>query len=264
MIEKHSDTKPWMSKNLKNIGLTWTMLLFLLKPAVSKNNEQLRAELMDALKITPISRTMPESQIGNNSDNNNYSFNKVPNTLSWWPDAFTYALDNVGKYYPDMKNHLTTMLNSFWDQEHKDTTLALLNTMITNITDPAQKTGAIIWALEYSVFYKSVFWDKYGDKITEQNLKYVDKFDSSYKARFKRYYARLIAETERLKKELAKSQNKLKTNQQKLDWIVNKFSPEDIKKIPWMKARILGIQKIYEEEKLPISLHTQSLFYAAR
>ena len=72
-------------------------------------------------------------------------------------DALSYASDHVRTEYPDMANHLTTMLNSFRDKEHKDATTNLLNKMVANITNPTQKVGAIIGALEYSVFYKSTF-----------------------------------------------------------------------------------------------------------
>lgn len=55
-------------------------------------------------------------------------------------NALTFATQNVDKYYPDMKKHLTTMTNSFRDEEHQDATIKLLDEMVENISDPAQKT----------------------------------------------------------------------------------------------------------------------------
>jgi hypothetical protein len=75
--------------------------------------------------------------------------NKVTTTVNVTTNnALTFAINNVNKYYPDMKNHLDNMITKFRDQEHKDSTIKLLNIMTKNITDPKQKVGAIIYALE--------------------------------------------------------------------------------------------------------------------
>src|SRR5574344_1880515 len=82
-------------------------------------------------------------------------------------NALDFAVQNVDKYYPDMKEHLDSLINSFRDQEHRDSTLTLLNIMAANISDPEQKTGAIILALEYVFRGNTIFSDTYDSKITD-------------------------------------------------------------------------------------------------
>jgi len=150
--------------------------------------------------------------------------------------------------------------------------------MTAKIKDPEQKTGAIIWALEYSVFYKSTFGDKYGDKITEANFKYIEIFDTEYKTRFKKYYTKLESQTEQLKQEILKKQEELKWKQeeltntnnelkkvlQKLEITMAKFSADDVKKNVSIKKLTIKTEAFYKEGWFPISSHLQSLFNATK
>ena len=58
------------------------MLLFLLKPAVGKSNEQLESELLDALNPTPVAWNMPEVQATDNSNIDDQAFNQAQNGLT--------------------------------------------------------------------------------------------------------------------------------------------------------------------------------------
>jgi len=64
-------------------------------------------------------------------------------------DALSYASTNVSKYYPDMKEHLNTLLSNFRNDDQRNAVDSLLNKHIMkNITDPKQRTAAIIYAIE--------------------------------------------------------------------------------------------------------------------
>ena len=128
-----------------------------------------------------------------------------------------------------MKQHLTTMMNSFRDEEHQGATIKLLDEMVVNITDPAQKTGAIILALEFVFRGNTIFSDTYDADITDETFAYIETFDTDYKTRFKGYYARLVAQTDKLKEELKKSKENLSKSLQELEATLSKFSPDDVK-----------------------------------
>ena len=134
----------------------------------------------------------------------NNSNNKPTTTVTITTnDAFTFALENAEKYYPNTKEHLSIMLNSFRDQEHKDATLAIINQMIANITDPAQRVGAIIYFMEMSVFLNGKFSSTYDSKIIDPTFSEIEKADRAYKDRFKGYYSRLEANLEQFKQEVS-------------------------------------------------------------
>lgn len=156
------------------------------------------------------------------------------------------------------------MINSFRDQEHRDSTVALLNKMVENISDPIQKTGAVIYALEGVFRGDQPFSLKYDSKITDETFAHIEQFDNDYKARFNRYYERLVTKSEELKKALSENQQKLETSKKEFEETMKKFSPEDIKVISWMKERILEIQKMYLDNDLQIPEHMQLLFDAAK
>jgi hypothetical protein len=128
-----------------------TALLVLLKPGVSTANNEVKDEIFKLLNKYPDKEYIIQEDQTNTQT---HTFNQASNTMNGGNDALSYASTNVSKYYPDMKDHLITMINSFRDQEHKDATMNLLNKMVSNISNPEQKTGAIIYALEMSVFNK--------------------------------------------------------------------------------------------------------------
>jgi hypothetical protein len=183
-------------------------------------------------------------------------------------NALDFATQNVDQYYPDMKEHLTTMMNSFRDEEHQSATIKLLDEMVVNITDPAQKTGAIIYALEGVFRENQSFSLKYDEEITDETFAYIEIFDAGYKTRFKGYYARLEEQTKRLQEEIIKKQElikqkdeeikqkdeeikqkdeEIKKSLQELENTLSKFSPEDIKSNTSIKQLTIETEKFYRE-----------------
>ncbi len=266
-ILQTSDEKSSAYKYFRAIVLTGTTLLFLLQPGFSRNNEKVKAAIKETLDQYDAKKyTVQETE---NTSDKTYVARWTPNMMDGDSDALSYASDNVSKYYPDMANHLTTMLNSFRDKEHKDATTNLLNNMIANISSPEQKVGAIIGALEYSVFYKSTFWDKYWNKITEQTFKYIEIFDTEYKVRFKAYYARVEAsieqmkkETEQMKKETEQMKKDLKKWLQEIESIMDKFTPNDIQKSESIKKLVVQTKNLFINAEYTFSSHTRTLFNA--
>ena len=262
-----SDEKSSAYKYFRAIVLTGTTLLFLLQPGFSRNNEKVKAAIKETLEQYDAKKyTIQETE---STSDKTYVSQWAPNVMDGDNDALSYASDHVRTEYPDMANHLTTMLNSFRDKEHKDATTNLLNKMVANITNPTQKVGAIIGALEYSVFYKSTFWDKYGNKITEQTLKYIEIFDTEYKARFKGYYTRVEAsieqmkkETEQMKKETEQMKKDLKKWLQEIESIMDKFTPNDIQKSEYIKKLVVQTKYLFINAEYTFSSHTRTLFNA--
>ena len=254
----------WASKFITGVIVTGTALLILLKPGVSKANEEVQNEILQLLYKHPDKEYI--IQENQNNDKTTYNFDQSPNTMDGGDDALSYAMANIS-YYPDMQNHLQIMIKSFRDQEHKDATIELLNKMVSGIDDPKQKTGAIIWALEYSVFYKSTFWDKYWDNITEQTFKHIEIFDTEYKTRFKAYYTRLEVyiekiqkETEQLEKENEQLEKELIQWLQEIETIMNKFTPNDIQKSESIRNLVKKTKDLFISSKYTFSNHTRTLF----
>ena len=156
-----------------------------------------------------------------------------------------------------MKEHLDSLINSFRDQEHRDSTLTLLNIMAANISDPEQKTGAIILALEYVFRGNTIFSDTYDSKITDGTFAYIEKFDKDYKIRFRWYYDRLLITINTLKQELEKSKQELEKN-------ISKFTPEDIMGNPPLKQLIINTETFYKKNNYTAPKNIQRLFDIAR
>lgn len=251
-------TKEWTNKCIKSIAIAGTALLILLKPGISKGNDAVKSEINDILSKYPTKNIVIQESPNTNEKTYELEQTKAPT------NAFAFAKQNVSKYYPDMKDHLDTLLNHFRDQEQKDSTIALLNKMIEKISDPEQKTGAIIYALEGVFRGKQPFSLKYDSKITDETFKHIEQFDIEYNARFNRYYERLIIKSEKLKKTLLENQEKIEKSKKEFEEMMNKFSPEDIRNIPWMKERIVEIQKMYSDNKFKIPKHMQLLFDAVK
>ena len=225
----------------------------------------------------------------NKTSNIEYVKKDTTNAINSFMD---FALKNTEKYYPNTKEHLNIMLNSFRDQEHKDSTLTIIKDMIENISDSAQKVGATIYFLEMSVFRNGNFSATYDSKITDSTFSNVEKADRKYKDRFKIYYAKLESQTEQLKQEILKKQEELKWKQeelkqaekekqeseiilkekqeelknvlQELETTMAKFSPEDVKKNASIKKLTIETEAFYKEWWFAISSHLQSLFDASK
>ena len=232
-----------------------------------------KKELTDVLKKNPDKEIVVKIE-NNQSTEKAENFEMMPDTIN----ALDFAVQNVDKYYPDMKEHLDTMINSFRDEEHRSATIKLLNEMVENISDPAQKTWAIIYALERRVFSKSDFAKKYDSQITDETFDYMDIFRVEYDKRFDVYYANLLANIEQLKAEIQKKEEQIKQKDEQikqkdeqikqklkdLENILSKFTPEDIKTNNSIRELTINTEKFYQEWDFPISEHLQSLFDATK
>lgn len=55
-------------------------------------------------------------------------------------DAFDFAINNVDKYYPDMKKHLEDMIKQFGtDTERKEVVSKIFDETFMGIADPKQR-----------------------------------------------------------------------------------------------------------------------------
>lgn len=261
-IPQELSKKKWASRFFKSIALTGTALIFLLKPGISKGNEELKAEIQQVLKQYPVKEW--RIQETNKDDSKTYTFEQWPNVMDWGNDALSFALNSVSTYYPDMKDHLNGMINSFRDEEHKDATITLLNKMVENISNPEQKVGAIIYALEMTVFNKWLFAGKYDSKITDETFKYIAIFDKEYTKRFKIYYAWLEASIQQMSKETEQKKKNLKEWLQEIESIMDKFTPNDVFKSESIKKLVLQTEDLFISSEYVFSNHTRNLFNATR
>ena len=284
MINKlQSETgKSPISKFFASVVLTGTTLLFLLQPGFSRSNEKVKLAIKETLEQYDAKKYIIQD---NTDDDTPANFNQSPNIMDGGNDALSYATANVSTYYPDMVDHLTTMINSFRDQEHKEATTALLNEMVKNISNPAQKTGAIICALEFVFRGNTIFSDTYDSKITDETYKHIETFYNAYKIRFNPYYARLetnIAKL-KLKNEQLKNENeqlKLKNEQLKnkseqlkneltkglaeIETIMDKFTPNDVQKTASIKKLVTQTKDLFISANYTFSQHSKTLFDAIK
>lgn len=268
-------TKKWAPKCIKTITTLGTTILITLAVHANPTSAAVQKEIAEIFKKNPDKEIVVKVENNEQNTDNVEKFESLWNNAS---NALTFAANNVDQYYPDMKEHLTTMMNSFRDEEHRSATIKLLNEMVENISDPAQKTWAIIYALERRVFYKSDFAKKYDSQITDETFDYMDIFRVEYKKRFDVYYANLLANIEQLKEEIKQKEEQIKQKDeqikqqeeeikqkiQELENILNKFSSEDIKTNSAIKELTINTEKFYQEWGFPISDHLQSLFDATK
>ncbi len=236
-----------ISKHIKAISTIGAAIVIILAAKANPVSAAVQKEVAEIFKKNPDKEIIVKVESEQENTENVAKFETLGNDPS---NALTFATQNVDKYYPDMKEHLTTMMNSFRDEEHQSATIKLLDEMVVNITDPAQKTGAIILALEFVFRGNTIFSDTYDADITDETFSYIETFDTDYKTRFKEYYAKLLNETDILKQEIAKneeelkktneelkqsqerfkqSQENLKKSLQELEATLSKFSPDDVK-----------------------------------
>ena len=84
------------------------------------------------------------------------------------------------------------MINQFGtDTERKDVVSKIFNETLMNISDPQQRTAAIIYALEGYVFRESDFGDKYDSDITEETYAIMEKAEKQYETRLKAWLVNL-------------------------------------------------------------------------
>ncbi len=250
-------TKESSSKFIKAIAVVGTTLFITLNVNANPSSSAVQKEIKEVFKNNPdkeiVVKIDTKKQQAAQREKNPDSTN-----------ILNFAIENVDKYYPDMKEHLETMLNSFRDEEHKEAVTKLLSEMATNIQDPKQKIGAIILALEFMLPWNTIFSDTYDADITDESFQYIEKLDTDYKARFKWYYQRLEEKTAQLKKKLQESQQELEEEVSELEKTMQWFSPEDVRSNSSIKNLVIEIQNIYQEFSIEPSAHMKSLFDASK
>ena len=106
---KSSSKQNKTSKKLKSAMLTGTALLFLLKPAISKDNEEFKAELLDTLQHHPAKEWKTEED---KNATETISFNSAKDTIDYYNQMKSYVEWGDIAYFNQLKNY----------QETKDTT----------------------------------------------------------------------------------------------------------------------------------------------
>ncbi len=185
-------------------------------------------------------------------------------TVSVVPNAFTFAATNVDKYFPDMKEHLDSLMNHFRDQEQKDTVNFLFQEYVTkNITDPKKQVASILYCIENFVFkwvgIEKNFSKTYdiGTFIDDNEYAYLINFNKWYNKRFKGYSKRLEV--------ILTEQNKtMKEQNKQIDGIINTFTVNDVKTNQTIKNLVLETEKIYIKHGDVISPHLAELIKAAK
>ncbi len=191
--------------------------------------------------------------------------NKVTTTVNVTSnDALSFAVNNVDKYYPDMKEHLDSLVNHFWDQEQKDTVNFLFQEHIfKNIADSKEQVACIFYCIETFVFWwdakiKQIFTEKYSElNIQRKNYIYLFDFSKWYNKRFKWYY-------KKLEKILISTNEKIAEQKKQIEGIVNTFTVSDVKSNPNIKTLVLQTESLYIELKYEIYPHLADLIQAAK
>ena len=115
------------------------------------------------------------------------------------------------------------MINQFGtDTERKDVVSKIFNETLMNISDPQQRTAAIIYALEAFVFRESDFGDNHSDDITKDTFLIMEKARIEYETRLRAWLVNIESIHTDIKKhteELEKNQQELTKNKQELDKI---------------------------------------------
>ena len=141
--------KQQASKFFKSVALTGGMLLFVLKPGISKADDGVQAERQQILKKAPVKerKIIDDSK---DTGKKTVNFETLPTDTT---NALTFAVKNVSKYYPDMKGHLDTLISKFRCQEQKDTVNTLFqNYIFKNINDTQKQIASIMYCIENFVF----------------------------------------------------------------------------------------------------------------
>jgi len=192
--------------------------------------------------------------------------NKVTTTVNInTNDALSFAVNNVDKYYPDMKWHLDSLVDHFRDQEQKDTVNFLFQTcVLKNITDPKKQVASIIYCIEHFVFkwdkkLKKTFSEKYdiGTVIDDDEYEYLINFNKWYNKRFKWYYKKL--------NNILDEQNKtIERINKQIEGIINTFTVNDVKNNANIKELVLKTEQVYIKFGDEIFPHLAELIQAAK
>lgn len=112
--------------------------MLLLQPGFSKNNDKVKAAIKETLEQYDAKTYQVQEDTPNSKT---YNFDQGQEMMDGGNDAFDFAMNNVDKYYPDMKTHLEDMLKRFGtDTERRDIVTKIFNETLMGISDPKQRT----------------------------------------------------------------------------------------------------------------------------
>jgi|GEM_PF-3165078 len=172
-------------------------------------------------------------------------------------NTLDYTLINVGKYYPDMKDHVQELLKSISVKEWKEAIDSMLQETVRKAADDKQRIGGTIYVLESYVLYKKGFGDKYDSEITDATFDLMTEFDKKYDARVDAYIAKIEAK-------IKWQDERIKEMDASIEKSMSLFSPEQVKKNPKLRALVLETESSNKKWGTPISAHFQSLIDAAK
>lgn len=149
MINKlKQSTKARISNYIKTIATVGTTLFITLTAGANPASTEVKKEIAAIFKKNPDKEIVVKVE-NNQSEEKTAKFEMTPDTIS----ALDFAIQNVDKYYPDMKQHLDTMINSFRDEEQKDTVNFLFQEhILKNIKNEKDQITGILYCLERFIF----------------------------------------------------------------------------------------------------------------
>jgi len=237
---KHS-AKTWASKFIKSVAITGTALLILLKPGISKGNDDVKNEIQEVLKKYPAKEiSIQESK---QDDSRTYHMNAPQEKMdSVTPDTTTIKnfflnggfltpaevtdFNSMRKESVKSPSRPAVQLTIFdvWETTDSDYEKAIF---VTSFLDPYQKTA----------LGKSAFKTINGDNT----LKW------SYSLCCKMHVQNIkTIELETKKKELEAKNKQLEANNKQLDEEIKKLD-EEIKKLETAVQLLQQIEKIYDK-----------------
>jgi vacuolar-type H+-ATPase subunit I/STV1 len=153
-----------------------------------------------------------------------------------------------------------------------------------NITDPKQRTAAIIYAIEkYAYLWSTTITRKFSQThvkdIDKTNAQFIIKgFGYGYIDRFNSYYTKLEQILQKLDKEINEIDKEIKeidkeTNEidkeikeinKEIEWIIGQFTINDVLTKPDVKRLVLKTEVFYIRQKESIPFHLAELIKVAK
>jgi len=212
---KKSSNKTWAeprkstgSKIFWSIALTSGMLLFILKPAISKDNTELKAELTDILQTVPVKewKMIENKQV----EEEMAKFEMVADTIKDPYDQIrTFVNEADMDYFNQLKTHMETK-DSVEQVRCKAVVYAILQDQ-----ELTQEQKEILALSQFEILARIPGSDyRFSKKSGERLTSYPN--DQIYKDKVQRYYAyKTYLESLTLKEEIAKIQKDIEKEKEK-------------------------------------------------
>lgn len=258
---------------IKAVTVVGTTLFVTLNVGANPASAEVKKEIKDILKKNPEKEIVVQATTPQSTEKM-AKYEALGDTTS----ALSFAVNNVDKYYPDMKDHLNWMINQFGrNTERKNAVDSIFSQTIMEIADPIQRIWAIIYALEGYIFRESEFSKKYDSNITDETFLIMENAKDQYNNRVKERkanIAKIDVELEKINKELEKNKQTLENNQQtletnkktlennkqELDNILYKVTAKDIKEKEWIKNLVIKTKALYIKYEFKANKHIDELF----